>query len=89
MGAARGRGEPSPDDTVVANNRRYLDGVGAPGGPAKFGTALAPDSSAPGAKGQTEPPVNGRDEWPGGVWFEVNGWLTWAFGRSTARFRGR
>ena len=65
---------------VVANYRRYLVGVGAPGGPTKIGAALAPGSSDPGAKEQTEPPVNGSSEWPGGAWFAVNGWWTWALG---------
>jgi len=65
---------------VVANYRRYLVGIGAPGGPTKIGAALAPRSSDPGAKEQTEPPVNGSSEWPGGAWFAVNGWWTWALG---------
>jgi hypothetical protein len=63
---------------VVANYRRFLVGVGAPGGPTKIGAALAPGSSDPGASEQTEPPVNGSTEWPGGAWFAVNGWWTWA-----------
>ncbi len=25
-------------------------------------------------------PLQGADEWPGGVWFDLNGWLTWAYG---------
>ncbi len=25
-------------------------------------------------------PLQGADEWPGGVWFDPNGWLTWAYG---------
>ena len=25
-------------------------------------------------------PLAGADEWPGGVWFDLNGWLTWAYG---------
>jgi hypothetical protein len=65
---------------VVANYRRYLVGAGAPGGPTKIGAALAPGSSDPGATEQTEPPVNGSSEWPGGAWFAVNGWWTWALG---------
>jgi hypothetical protein len=63
---------------VLDNYRRYLVGIGAPGGPTKIGAALAPGSSDPGAKEQTEPPVNGSSEWPGGAWFAVNGWWTWA-----------
>ena len=53
-------------------------GSGRPSGPTKIGAALAPGSSDPGAKEQTEPPVNGSTEWPGGAWFAVNGWWTWA-----------
>ncbi len=63
---------------VVANYRRYLVGVGAPHGPTKIGAALAPGSSDPGASEQTEPPVNGSTEWPGGSWYAVDGWWTWA-----------
>jgi hypothetical protein len=36
--------------------------------PEPFGTLL-PNS-----------PLAGADEWPGGVWFDPNGWLTWALG---------
>jgi hypothetical protein len=28
----------------------------------------------------TNSPLQGADEWPGGVWFDPNGWLTWAYG---------
>ena len=35
---------------IVANYRRFLVGIGAPGGPTKIGAALAPGSSDPGAK---------------------------------------
>jgi hypothetical protein len=87
-------------NTLVANIRRFLDGLGAPaslGGPAKFGTAQVPAHVDPGVteKGplpesgplpnlfnQVLPnsPLAGADEWPGGVWFDLNGWLTWAYG---------
>lgn len=63
---------------VVANYRRFLVGVGAPNGPSKIGAAIAPGSSDTAATEQTEPPVNGSSEWPGGAWFAVNGWWTWA-----------
>ena len=65
---------------VVSNYRRYLVGTGAPGGPSKIGAALAPGSSDPGATEQTEPPINGSTEWPGGAWYAVDGWWTWALG---------
>jgi hypothetical protein len=84
--------------TLIANIKRYLDGVGAPRGPTKIGTAIVPGLDDPGvtehgplsavdlpeAYKVLEPtalgmsPLNGADEWPGGVWFDVNGWLTWA-----------
>ena len=87
-------------NTLVANIRRFLDGVGAPaslGGPARFGTAQVPAQADPGvtekgplpAAGSTpdlfnqltpNSPLQGADEWPGGVWFDLNGWLTWAYG---------
>jgi hypothetical protein len=87
-------------NTLVANIRRFLDGVGAPaslGGPAKFGTAQVPAQADPGVTEKGPLPVNGSvpdlfnqltpnsplqgaDEWPGGVWFDLNGWLTWAYG---------
>ena len=75
-----GAASPQQEATVVANYRRYLVGIGAPGGPTKIGAALAPGSSDPGATEQTEPPINGSSEWPGGAWFAVNGWWTWALG---------
>jgi len=36
------------DSTLVANIRRYLDGFGAPHGPSRFGTAIAPSRFDPG-----------------------------------------
>jgi hypothetical protein len=80
--------------TLVHNIRRFLDGVGAPhrlGGPARFGTAIVPSYRDPGvtehpgppagplSMAKTNTPIQGADEWPGGVWFDVNGWLTWAY----------
>jgi len=73
-----GAADPAQAARVVANYRRYLVGVGAPGGPSKIGATIAPGSSDSGATEQTEPPVNGSTEWPGGSWFAVNGWWTWA-----------
>jgi hypothetical protein len=73
-----GAATPAQAAEVVAGYRRYLVGIGAPGGPSKIGAAIAPGSSDPGAGEQTEPPVNGSTEWPGGAWYAVNGWWTWA-----------
>src|SRR5581483_5336803 len=36
------------DKTLVANIRRFLDGYGAPHGPSRFGTAIAPSRFDPG-----------------------------------------
>ncbi len=85
----------SQANTLVHNIRRFLDGVGAPrslGGPARFGTAQVPAYHDPGVTEHDSPPatalslamtntpIQGADEWPGGVWFDLNGWLTWAYG---------
>ncbi len=70
--------------TLVANIRRLLTGVAAPRavhGPARIGSAQAPAASdrrvtertgAPGGLGA------GAAVFPGGSWYAVNGWLTWA-----------
>ncbi len=67
---------------LVANIRRFLTGVGAPAtvhGPARIGSAISPALSDPGA---TDPPTfgafDGASQYVGGVWFDVNGWLTWS-----------
>ena len=77
-------GAPSvPQATVLVRNiRRFLDGIDAPrsvGGPAKIGSAISPAARDPGV---TDPPTSGAfdgaSQYVGGVWFDVNGWLTWA-----------
>jgi hypothetical protein len=73
-----GAASPSQAAEVVAAYRRYLVGIGAPGGPTKIGAALAPGSGDPGATEQSAPPINGSTEWPGGSWYAVNGWMVWA-----------
>ncbi len=73
-----GAATPSQAAQDVAGYRRFLVGIGAPGGPSKIGAAIAPGSNDPGATEQTEPPVNGSTEWPGGSWYAVDGWWTWA-----------
>ncbi|HUE26313.1 MAG TPA: hypothetical protein VMP89_06030, partial [Solirubrobacteraceae bacterium] len=73
-----GAATPAQAAEVVAAYRRYLVGIGAPGGPTKIGAALAPGSGDPGATEQSEPAINGSTEWPGGSWFAVNGWMVWA-----------
>ncbi len=68
---------------LVANIRRFLTGVGAPrslNGPARIGSAQSPALRDPDV---TEPPTNaaaldGASQYVGGVWYDINGWLTWA-----------
>jgi hypothetical protein len=81
-------GAPSPSQaaTLVANIRRYLDGVGAPpivGGPDRIGTSLGPARDDPGVSETTSLPGTGEGDnnavYPGGTWYEPDGWLTWAY----------
>jgi hypothetical protein len=83
--------------TLTAGIHRFLDGYGAPGGPAKYGTAQVPSRHDPGvtelgpearAVALLPPPVlaglpdaslTGASQWPGGIWFDLNGQLTWAY----------
>jgi hypothetical protein len=71
---------------LVANVRRFLTGIGAPSGPSRIGSAMSPAAADPLV---TEPRTSvgplgdqgvllGAAPFPGGVWFDVNGWLTWA-----------
>ncbi len=84
-------GAPTPARAMrlVANIRRFLTGIGAPGGPSRIGSAMSPAAADPEV---TEPrtatgplgdagPLLGASQFPGGVWFDVNGWLTWALSR--------
>jgi len=81
-------GAPSPGQaaTLVANIRRYLDGVGAPPivhGPDRIGTSLSPALDDPGVTETTPLPGTGEGDnnavYPGGTWYEPDGWLTWAY----------
>ena len=80
-------GVPSRDqaNTLVRNIRRFLTGIGAPPqvkGPAKIGSSQSPSKD--------DPEITEYDEFTrrstnnavfvGGVWYAVNGWLTWALG---------
>ncbi len=81
-------GAPSADQarTLVANIRRFLTGVGAPSaahGPARIGSAQSPAAADPEVSERTRPPKglgSGAAVFPGGSWYAVNGWLTWALG---------
>jgi hypothetical protein len=73
--------------TVVAHVRRYLTGIDAPGrvhGPALIGSAPSPAAADPGITEREQLPAGGiaagSAVFPGGSWYAVNGWLTWALG---------
>jgi hypothetical protein len=71
---------------VGANIRRFLGGVGAPAivhGPTRIGSSLTPARNDPDVTERSPEPVGVGDNnanYVGGVWFDVNGWLTWALG---------
>jgi hypothetical protein len=71
---------------LVANIRRFLDGVDAPEivrGPTRIGSSLTPAHDDPDVTERSAAPVGVGDNnanYVGGVWFDVNGWLTWALG---------
>jgi hypothetical protein len=78
---------PAQSATLVHNIRRFLDGVGAPAqlhGPTRIGTALSPSSNDPAVTERSQPQSaglrDGHADYVGGVWYDVNGWLTWALG---------
>ncbi len=78
--------------TLVHNIRHFLGGIGEPGGPSRIGSAMIPAYNAADITergGSTlvqlgaslpDSPVGNAAEWPGGSWFDINGWLTWALG---------
>jgi hypothetical protein len=71
---------------LVGNIRRFLGGVGAPPevhGPTRIGSSLTPAHNDPDVTEKSATPVGVGDNnanYVGGVWFDVNGWLTWALG---------
>lgn len=76
---------PEQYGTLVHNIRRFLTGVDAPAelhGPAKIGSSQSPALTDPDVDETSFPTVPGSDNavFVGGVWYAVNGWLTWALG---------
>jgi hypothetical protein len=68
---------------LVANIRRYLTGIGAPGGPERIGSSQSPAANDPGVTETSQPSGGVGDNhavYVGGTWFAVDGWLTWALG---------
>jgi hypothetical protein len=71
--------------TLVAAIRRFLTGVGAPAalnGPARIGSSMSPAAADPEVAERVGGPGigGGNAVFVGGVWYAVNGWLTWALG---------
>ena len=77
----------SQAQTLVARIRRYLTGIDAPAGvhgPAVIGSAQSPAAADPGISEHNQLPTGGiaagAAVFPGGSWYAINGWLTWALG---------
>jgi hypothetical protein len=71
-----GAASPSRQKLLVRNIRRFLTGVGAPGGPSKIGSAQSPARDDPEV---TEQGIVPQDSavYVGNVWFALNGALVW------------
>jgi cellobiose phosphorylase len=71
-------------NALVANIRRFLTGIGAPGGPARIGSAQSPAGNDPAVTEHSAPATGAIGAnaavFPGGSWYAINGWLTWALG---------
>jgi hypothetical protein len=76
--------DPGRARTLVANIRRFLTGIGAPGGPARVGSSQSPSRDDPDVTEKTPGGNAGVGDnhavYVGGQWFAINGWLTWALG---------
>ncbi|MEA2493198.1 MAG: cellobiose phosphorylase [Thermoleophilaceae bacterium] len=101
-------GAPTLDQTktLVANIHRFLDGYGAPKGPAQYGTAQVPSRHDPdvtelgaeervvglfpetGRSSLPDASLTGAAQWPGGIWFDLNGHLTWAYASLDGKLPG-
>jgi hypothetical protein len=83
-GLLSGAVDAAKETTLVANVRRFLTGIGAPGGPSRIGSSQSPAANDPGATEKSLGGNNGVGDghavYVGGSWFAVNGWLTWALG---------
>lgn len=69
--------------TLVANIRRYLTGIGAPGGPSPIGSSQSPAANDPGVTERSAVSAgvgDGHAVYVGGSWYAVDGWLAWALG---------
>ncbi len=72
---------------LVAQVRRFLTGVGAPAqirGPTRIGSSQSPAANDPAVTEHSHPSTAGIGSnaavFPGGSWYAINGWLSWALG---------
>jgi glycosyl hydrolase family 36 len=69
---------------LVAGIRRFLTGIGAPGGPSPIGSSQSPAADDPGVTEHSRAPGGigpNNAVYVGGDWFAVNGWLSWGMSR--------
>jgi hypothetical protein len=77
----------SQANTLVANIRRFLTGIGAPpqiNGPAKIGSSQSPAANDPDVTEKSQPQTGvgtNNAVWVGGAWYAINGTLAWALGQ--------
>jgi hypothetical protein len=72
-----GAATPAQQTTLLHNVKRFLTGIGAPGGPAEIGSAQSPGRNDPGVNERELVPQESA-VWVGGVWYALNGPLVWA-----------
>jgi hypothetical protein len=79
----------------VARIRRHLTGIGAPAdlhGPSRIGSSQSPAAADQGITEDTHPGnaaiAAGSTVFPGGSWYAVDGWLTWALGELDGKVAG-
>jgi hypothetical protein len=76
-----GAATPGRASQLLGNVRRFLTGIGAPGGPSPIGSAQSPSAKDPQVTEHEPVPVGsgfGNAVWVGGVWYALNGSLVWA-----------
>jgi len=76
-----GAATPDRQTRLLNNVRRFLTGMGAPGGPSPIGSAQSPSAKDPQVTEHEPVPIGagfGNAVWVGGVWYALNGSLVWA-----------
>jgi hypothetical protein len=73
-----GAATPKQQKTLVKNVKRFLTGVGAPGGPSKIGSAQSPAADDPDVTEHQVAFFFSSANFVGNVWYALNGPLVWA-----------